>query len=452
MLTKREREACAWTWATTLRRRISSKRRRAALALVSLVVLLALIVVSRINGIPVGTAMCAVKEWREAGAWYGQSRDETNKHSLAGARPLPPGLPRCDRGVDDPVKIRVLDWTYTDAEGPGLRFMYASATSVPALGVPPSCASSCEVLRAFTEADIDDADLVVLAVTDHGRAWGPVWCERAFAAPFQRHVDDPSAPNRKQLWGMFSVEHAGQFPMLYDKRVQAAIDMTISYHSASDVRVSWMCPEDGGKGFPSYFGRPTPPTFARPFLLAAVASRCRNDWMAYVNELEGMLPPARFARFGFCWGENSRFVPAVGNMYESKIHALSKAKFVLVFENTKSITDYVTEKLSHALLAGAVPVVWGAPNVREFLPSNDSAIVVSGTELERSPQALASLLLRLDKDDDALARFHAWRSRPRSDLSPGFQWMLSHCVTRVGGCDACAWVREQRRHRRSCSS
>lgn len=49
--------------------------------------------------------------------------------------------------------------------------------------------------------------------------------------------------------------------------------------------------------------------------------------------------------------------------WQRKLQLLATFRFVLVFENTDRFDDYVTEKLTHALLANAVPVYWGARNI-----------------------------------------------------------------------------------------
>ncbi|XP_020587531.1 glycoprotein 3-alpha-L-fucosyltransferase A-like isoform X2 [Phalaenopsis equestris] len=60
-----------------------------------------------------------------------------------------------------------------------------------------------------------------------------------------------------------------------------------------------------------------------------------------------------------------------GNVH--KVDTLKRYKFSLAFENSNE-EDYVTEKFFQSLVAGAVPVVVGAPNIREFAPSPDSIL------------------------------------------------------------------------------
>ena len=55
------------------------------------------------------------------------------------------------------------------------------------------------------------------------------------------------------------------------------------------------------------------------------------------------------------------------NGRESKINLYKQYKFVIAFENACA-TDYVTEKFFDPLIAGAVPIYLGAPNINEFAP------------------------------------------------------------------------------------
>ncbi|XP_043210409.1 alpha-(1,3)-fucosyltransferase 10-like isoform X2 [Amphibalanus amphitrite] len=76
---------------------------------------------------------------------------------------------------------------------------------------------------------------------------------------------------------------------------------------------------------------------------------------------------------------------------------LAPYRFYLSLENAVC-DDYITEKLWRPLRLGVVPVYHGAPNVRRWLPNNDSALLVSEFE---SPRALAAHLKRLGADSEA---------------------------------------------------
>ena len=58
------------------------------------------------------------------------------------------------------------------------------------------------------------------------------------------------------------------------------------------------------------------------------------------------------------------------------------------------------------LKLGVVPVYYGAPNVRQWLPSKSSAVVVVPDE---PPEKLALYLKRLDEDDEEYATYLEWK-------------------------------------------
>lgn len=55
--------------------------------------------------------------------------------------------------------------------------------------------------------------------------------------------------------------------------------------------------------------------------------------------------------------------------YDKKVQLLSKYKFCICFENCV-FPGYVTEKIFDALLAGCIPIYFGAPDIEDFVPEN----------------------------------------------------------------------------------
>nr|ABG89268.1 alpha-1,3-fucosyltransferase [Lemna minor] len=71
-----------------------------------------------------------------------------------------------------------------------------------------------------------------------------------------------------------------------------------------------------------------------------------------------------------------------------KVQTLKRYKFSLAFENSNE-DDYVTEKFFQSLVAGAIPVVVGAPNIQNFAPSSDSILHI------REPKDVSSVAERM---------------------------------------------------------
>ncbi len=153
-------------------------------------------------------------------------------------------------------------------------------------------------------------------------------------------------------------------------------------------------------------------------LAAYIASnpvKCRDE---YVKELMRFMP---VASFGSCLNNRSPddFVKGGWSRgaWESILSVLPQYKFYLALENSRT-TDYVTERIFHALVCGTVPIYLGAENVRKFMPDDDAVIVASDFS---GPKALADYLKLLDRDSGAYSKHLAWKSR---GLSPQFRKLV----------------------------
>mmetsp|Transcript_37221 Transcript_37221/g.72621 ORF Transcript_37221/g.72621 Transcript_37221/m.72621 type:complete len:452 (+) Transcript_37221:383-1738(+) len=92
------------------------------------------------------------------------------------------------------------------------------------------------------------------------------------------------------------------------------------------------------------------------------------------------------------------------------INVMRRHLWCFVPENSYG-TDYVTEKVWHALRSGCVPIYMGAPNVAAFLPSRDAVVHVQDFP---TVDALANYIRRLTKDRRLLVEKHqAWREAAR---------------------------------------
>ena len=61
--------------------------------------------------------------------------------------------------------------------------------------------------------------------------------------------------------------------------------------------------------------------------------------------------------------------PSYRGRVETKQETLRRYRFTICFENAREIDDYVTEKLFDCLLAGTIPIYYGAPNIAERVPA-----------------------------------------------------------------------------------
>ncbi|EKF30823.1 hypothetical protein MOQ_005353 [Trypanosoma cruzi marinkellei] len=107
--------------------------------------------------------------------------------------------------------------------------------------------------------------------------------------------------------------------------------------------------------------------------VAVFVSRCKARRAEFIRRLSEHYP---VHSFGAC--ARNRAIPSEcarqTGRYPQKLCVFKKYKYAMALENSNE-TDYVTEKVYHALLSGAIPLYWGAPNVEDFLPSGRGSIV-----------------------------------------------------------------------------
>lgn len=63
-------------------------------------------------------------------------------------------------------------------------------------------------------------------------------------------------------------------------------------------------------------------------------------------------------------------MPSYRGAVTNKLETLSNYRFCIAFENCDNATGYITEKMLDCLLAGVVPIYWGAPNVTDHIPKD----------------------------------------------------------------------------------
>jgi alpha(1,3/1,4) fucosyltransferase len=66
-----------------------------------------------------------------------------------------------------------------------------------------------------------------------------------------------------------------------------------------------------------------------------------------------------------CFGEKH---PSYKGKAVSKFKTMQDYRFAVCYENIRSISGYITEKMLDAMFAGCVPIYWGADNVIQHIP------------------------------------------------------------------------------------
>ncbi len=210
-----------------------------------------------------------------------------------------------------------------------------------------------------------------------------------------------------QLWVAWSLESRVTCPRLDDPEFMGRFDLTMTYERDSDV---W---------FP-YFGPGTVPGLLR-------APSPKTEKSPVVHLQSNPYDASGRARFAFELMRRVK-VDSYGNMFRTRperippgwsrrVAVMARYKFTLAFENSIS-RDYVTEKFFDPLTVGSVPVYRGAPEAADFAPAAGSYIDARDFS---GPAELGDYLAELDHDDEAYARYHAWREK---GLAPEFQAVI----------------------------
>ncbi|CAG8727303.1 27353_t:CDS:1 [Dentiscutata erythropus] len=146
-------------------------------------------------------------------------------------------------------------------------------------------------------------------------------------------------------------------------------------------------------------------------LISFIATHMTEYRKTFIPSLQAHMSVASFGKVHYNTPWN--LYPECLNLerFEAKNCAISKYPFYLSIENCQE-KDYSTEKLWDTFKLGDVPVVWGAPNVRSYLPHPKSAILI-----EDFPdiEALANYLKYLAKNETAYLEYHMWKTIKFSD-------------------------------------
>jgi hypothetical protein len=228
------------------------------------------------------------------------------------------------------------------------------------------------------------------------------------------HVRDLPRKSPGQPWILMSMESDVNYPGLRAPHTRVMFDLLMTYRLDSDIP----CIYPNWSEYGSFLEPPPARDGGRGGALACyIASNpvaYRDEYAAALMEEIPIDSPGRclnnitiqdFVTGDAIWQRGG---------WASVLEVLPRYKFYLAFENSRT-TDYVTERIFHALVVGTVPVYLGAPNVRDFMPADDAVIVASEYE---SPAALAAYLRHLDANDEAYARHLAWK---REGLSHAFR-------------------------------
>jgi GR25 family glycosyltransferase involved in LPS biosynthesis len=209
-----------------------------------------------------------------------------------------------------------------------------------------------------------------------------------------------------------AMESRRNYPLHGTLEFKYFFDLGVSYHNQVDIQVSYnnYLPKD-------FFSIGAPFDQKRNSLLF-MHSNCVSK---HRNKLFDLISPLiKVDALGPCKrnGDVATTLPQCAGLPRSGETVWSESecllhhyKFYLAIENTID-EDYVTEMLYQGLRAGSVPIYFGAPNIRDFLPHPDSALLIEDFD---NIDALIDYVKRASADELVYAKHMAWKSRKFPD-------------------------------------
>jgi len=202
------------------------------------------------------------------------------------------------------------------------------------------------------------------------------------------------------------MESRSNYPLHGTLGFKYVFDLGVSYHNQLDIQVSYnnYPPKD-------FFSIGAPFDQKRNsllFMYSNCACKHRNelfDSISLLMKVDALGPCKRNGDVATllpkCAG-----LPRLGDTVWSESECLlHHYKFYLAIENSRD-EDYVTEKLFQGLRAGSVPIYFGAPNIRDFLPHPDSALLIEDFD---NVGALIDYVQRASADELVYAKHMAWK-------------------------------------------
>jgi len=84
----------------------------------------------------------------------------------------------------------------------------------------------------------------------------------------------------------------------------------------------------------------------------------------FLGKVQRSIPSLRAKLFG------QKPYPSYRGEVRDKADVLRRSKFAYCYENTRDLSNYITEKIFDSLVCGCVPIYWGADNVQDYIPAD----------------------------------------------------------------------------------
>lgn len=201
-----------------------------------------------------------------------------------------------------------------------------------------------------------------------------------------------------QRWVGWTRECEENYPSIKSTEFMSLFDYWMSYHQGADVQTPYYASD-----YPARFRESVFSDNSRCGICMLISSPFnRSGRQEYLKEL---MRDVQIDSYGKLYN-NSWMQEDKGR--SSKMTLYEQYKFIIAFENSCA-EDYVTEKFFDPLLAGAVPIYFGAPNIDEFAPGDNCYVDV---RKYNTAEELAAHLKACLKEPALYEQYQQWRKQP----------------------------------------
>lgn len=319
-----------------------------------------------------------------------------------------------------------------------------------AKAVPGGCQLKCPSRQSSSSKSFADFTCTVLAMGSH---------DQLRSADIVVNHHGPVPKRFSPLEPVLTVFYSGESNASEGKKAlhsyQTKYDVPISFHTHRHLYFTWTNRflKDFQSVLQGQLQRQWPPWAARRSAVAIFVSRCKKGGRESV--IQGLTRHYPVHSFGKCHRTHTievefpKCASLAGGRYPQKLCVFQQYKYILALDNSKE-QDYVTEKVYHALLSGAVPIYDGAPNADEYLPGGWSSVVSLSAFMKSDGsvydyEALARHLRKLDtnatSEREALQKWT--RATVEDEWGEKFVDHMHHEEPTCELCDMARWKRCQ---------
>lgn len=223
-------------------------------------------------------------------------------------------------------------------------------------------------------------------------------------------VDLPLPRKSHHEWGLFHEESPRNNYILTQEEVITLFNHTATFKRSSDYPLTTQYLQKledlWDKKYFVPFEKKDSNRLTSPVVYIHSDCNPPSDRDSYVRELMKYIQVDSFGRCLHNKDLPARLQNQVTMDDKELYHILAQYKFTLAIENA-ICDDYITEKLWRPLTLGSIPIYKGSPTVRDWLPDNQSAILIDDFS---NPQELAKYLHFLLQNDEEYQKYLTYRS------------------------------------------